>query len=92
MFGFVKQHAHSEECTAKETTEFLFWEQDHLMFISNKLSFTFASSCALLGIDTLGKAYMAPITSLHLIPSIELNVSATSLALSLNDWSTAFFS
>ena len=35
MFGFVKQHAHSEECTAKETTEFLFREQDHLMFISN---------------------------------------------------------
>ena len=34
MFGFVKQHAHSEECIAKETTEFLFLEQD-LMFISN---------------------------------------------------------
>ena len=51
-----------------------------------------ASSCAFLGINTRGKAYIAPITSLHWKPSIELNVSATNLALSLNDWRTAVFS
>ena len=54
--------------------------------------YTLASSCALLGMNTRGNAYMAPITSLHWKPSIELNVSATNLALSLNDWSTAVFS
>ena len=44
---------------------------------------TFASSVALCGIVILGNAYIAPCTSLHLTPSIELRVSVVNFALFL---------
>ena len=56
------------------------------------IQLTFAFSMAFWGILIWGNAYIAPMTSLHLMPSIESNASATILARSFNDPKTAFFS
>ena len=73
--------------------ELIIYSNSHSKWSTQVMSvLTLASSIAFLGIWTLGNAYKAPVTSLHVIPSREFNTEVVMLAFLWYEAKMAIFS